>query len=328
MTTTVGDLKYQLDNINLTATILGLVDERNTEVIIPKEIKIITTTTTTTYRVTAIGEYAFNNDKPGAPIKFKKVTFETNSQLETIGDKAFAYTLINSVVIPKTVKTIGYKAFQYSKLKSLTFEDNSQLETIGDNAFQEISMDRIVIPKTVKIIGESAFKECHSLKRVIFEGDKPTIGRGAFADISHVIPALGIVDENTYPNWKGVDKIDILYINKKIYTDKIFFRILPLIPLLILLLLNGYYFIITHNLLTNMLLILPLTLLIIVLVPLGLILKNEYMYGMGGLIPTLILSVSFIIGTFIKSKWSLLYRLPMALLLLTSIITGWFGVVL
>ncbi len=66
--TTVGDLKYTL-NAN-TATVVSLVDKNKTEVIIPATI----TVTTTTYRVTAIGNNAFDNSNND--IELKKVTLK------------------------------------------------------------------------------------------------------------------------------------------------------------------------------------------------------------------------------------------------------------
>ncbi len=320
MTTTVGDLNYQLDNINFTAKVLGLVDVNKTEINIPATI----TVNPNTYTVKSIGNDAFYNN-----IKLKKVTFDVDSELETIGENAFNHISIESIVIPKTVNTIGSFAFvNCRKLKSVIFEVNSQLETIGEGAFNRILIVSIVIPNKVKTIGIDAFSNNFVLRSVKFEGDIPTIGSGAFTDISSFIPALGQVDEKTYPNWEGVNKIDNLYINKKEYTNKVLLRLLPLIALLILLLVNGYYFIISHSLLTNMLVIMPLTLLIIVLIPLGIILNRVPMYLVGGGCPTSILSLALIIGTLVKSKWSLLYRLPMSILLLASTIGGWFGLFL
>jgi hypothetical protein len=273
---TIGDLIYQLDNINSTATVLGLVDLNKTEVNIPATVQLIVTKP---YIVKSIGRNAFYNGKNN--IKLKTVTFDTTSQLETIGENAFYGTLINNIVLPKTVKTIGTSAFYESKLKNIKFE-----------------------------------------------GDKPNIGEDAFSNIGRFIPAFGDVYENTYDKWREVDMIDDLYINKNMYTNKILLRVLSLLPLLILLLINSYYFLISHSLLTNMLVILPLTLLIIVLIPLGMISKNEDMYVLGGGVSTSILSFSLIIGTLVKSNWSLLYRLPMSILLLASTVGGWVGLFL
>jgi hypothetical protein len=78
-----------------------------------------------------------------------------------------------------------------------------------------------------------------------------------------------------------------------------------------------------------MLVILPLTLLIIVLIPLCMILNGDSLsILLGGGIPTTILSLSLIIGTLVKSNWSLLYRLPMSILLLASTVGGWVGLFL
>ncbi len=278
MTTTVGDFRYQLDNINSIATILGLSDVNKIEVNIPATITV-QLTVPRLYTVKSIGKSAFYNENNS--IKLKKVTFDVSSQLEKVEENAFKSSLIESIVIPRTVTSIGIGAFNSSKLK-----------------------------------------------KIKFEGDIPTFGEDAFSNIGHIIPVIGYVYETTYPKWIEINMIDDLYINKKMYINKILLRIVPLIPLLILLVVNGYYFIISHSLLTNMLLILPLTLLIIVLIPLGLISKNDTIFFLGGGISTSILSLSLIIGTLVKSNWSLWGRLPMSILLLASIIGSWFGLLL
>lgn len=111
------------------------------------------------------------------------VTFESGSQLESIGDQAFAQcgklTSINleacthlesvglqsfaqtgllSVTIPASVKTIGNQAFaQNVSMSSVAFAEGSHLEKIGDQAFAQTALLSVTIPASVKVIGEQAF---------------------------------------------------------------------------------------------------------------------------------------------------------------------------
>ena len=55
------------------------------------------------------------------------VDFGENSQLQTIGDQAFAGTILSSIVIPKSVHTIGMGAFY--KLQNQEGEDTCLLYT-------------------------------------------------------------------------------------------------------------------------------------------------------------------------------------------------------
>jgi hypothetical protein len=113
--TTVGDLIYKLNGDN-TATVIGLSDKNKTDVIIPTKI----TVGSKEYTIKSIGNGAFYNNNNNN-IKLKSVKFEANSELETIGQDAFLRSLIETIEIPKSVKSIGYGAFSESKLKTITF---------------------------------------------------------------------------------------------------------------------------------------------------------------------------------------------------------------
>lgn len=77
-----------------------------------------------------------------------------------INETAFKGKYISGIVIPATVKEIGYKAFQYcANLKFVVFAPNSQLERIERATFENSGLTSITIPKSVKYIGEHAFHE-------------------------------------------------------------------------------------------------------------------------------------------------------------------------
>ena len=80
-----------------------------------------------------------------------EVRFEQNSQLETIGNKAFSKTSISTIAIPATVKEIGSSAFdQCKKLETVNFAlENCQLESIEKCAFTGTSISTIAIPAGV-----------------------------------------------------------------------------------------------------------------------------------------------------------------------------------
>ena len=116
--------------------------------------------------VTSIGSYAFYDCNA-----LETVTFAENSQLTTIGDRAFRNCRsLTRIAIPASVTTIGQEAFKRDEaLETVTFAENSQLTTIGYRAFAECySLTRIAIPASVTTIGQDAFSDCNALKTVTF----------------------------------------------------------------------------------------------------------------------------------------------------------------
>lgn len=118
--------------------------------------------------------------------KLKSVQFASNSQLEKIADAdqshgAFAYSGIEHITLPKSIKYIGTQAFEYcDSLISVDFEEESVLEDIADKAFWRSGLQEIILPETVKTIGEVAFSETQ-VKDLIFPDSIRTIGDQAFS---------------------------------------------------------------------------------------------------------------------------------------------------
>ncbi|MBR1987596.1 MAG: leucine-rich repeat protein [Clostridia bacterium] len=112
--------------------------------------------------------------------------YELKPGTTKIRDKAFmASSIIKSIVIPASVKSIGEKAFyQTTSLETVVFEEGSQLTEIGAYLFYECAnLKSITIPASVKTIEERAFYDCTNLKEVIFEQENSqltSIGATAF----------------------------------------------------------------------------------------------------------------------------------------------------
>ena len=111
-------------------------------------------------------------------------------QVTSIGAEAFYASAITSVIIPKTVSSIGDDAFYYTdNLTSLTF--NEGLVTIGANAFASATaITSIDIPITVTTIGQGAFDGCSQLASVTFHEGLTTISADAFSSCSSLLSAI------------------------------------------------------------------------------------------------------------------------------------------
>ena len=84
------------------------------------------------------------------------------------------------VVIPKTVRKIGYGAFRYhSMLKSVVIPNS--VISIGQDAFENCTgLTRVEIPNSVTSIGEGAFWACMKLTDITIPASVSEIGMNAF----------------------------------------------------------------------------------------------------------------------------------------------------
>ena len=100
-------------------------------------------------------------------------TVDFEEGLEIIGGGAFAYTKLETVILPKSVREVSIKAFfTCEKLESITLGD--ELTTVGYQALGGPSrLTEIAIPASVAEIDEMAFAGCDSLQAVRFEGNAP-----------------------------------------------------------------------------------------------------------------------------------------------------------
>ncbi len=103
-----------------------------------------------------------------------------HSENNVIPAYAFEGSKISSIVLPKTIEAINYKAFSdCHSLKSVTF--NNGLKTIGDEAFFQCrSLTEVSLPEGLESIGNSAFNNCYDLSSVSLPRTLTVIGHQAF----------------------------------------------------------------------------------------------------------------------------------------------------
>ena len=102
-----------------------------------------------------------NNAYEGNPSdqynSYNLITFEIPSHVNYIGNSAFQFNQLKTIIIPNSVKDIRDLAFANNQLTELTFEIPSSVNHIGNNAFFDNKLTNITIPNSVNYIGNRAF---------------------------------------------------------------------------------------------------------------------------------------------------------------------------
>lgn len=117
---------------------------------------------------------------------------------------------LTSVVIPKTVKTIGYRAFKgITGLKTIVFASDGALTTIEHEAFESSSISSLALPGSLTYIGEDAFKYCESLKSIRGGESLETLDKNAFQGCISLTeytcpPKLKTIGDNAFWNCKSL----------------------------------------------------------------------------------------------------------------------------
>ena len=183
---------------------MGLYSSNNKDayvgnIIIPES----TTYNGTTYSVTSIGKYAFQNCSG-----LTSVTIPNS--VTSIGEYAFYNCSgLTSVTIPNSVTSIGYNAFaDCSGLTSVTIPNS--VTSIGSSAFSSCSkLTSVTIPNSVTSIGRFTFERCSGLTSVTIPNSVTFIGKYAFEDCSGLTKLVSLaVEPPTCDNgtFKEVDK--------------------------------------------------------------------------------------------------------------------------
>ena len=185
----------------------------------------------TTYSVTSIGSYAFNDcirltniEIPNSVKSIGSSAFENCSGLTSvtignsvtsIGIRAFMRCSgLTSVTIPNSVTSIGnYIFYQCNGLKSVSI--GNYVTSIGDYAFYECSrLTSVNIPNSVTSIGSSAFYNCSGLTSVTIGNSVTSIGdktfRGCSGLKSVTIPnSVTSIGDDAFYNCSSLTSIEI-----------------------------------------------------------------------------------------------------------------------
>ncbi|MDA7826519.1 leucine-rich repeat domain-containing protein, partial [Porticoccaceae bacterium] len=120
--------------------------------------------------VETIGWLAFSNNNLQA--------VSLPSGIERLEDGVFYSNELTDILIPNNVTFIGVDAFRENDIRNITLSNDLML--ISSYAFSGNDIRNLTIPSTVVSIDERAFFQNH-LASVTFLGDRPAIGKEAFA---------------------------------------------------------------------------------------------------------------------------------------------------
>ncbi len=144
----------------------------------------------------------------------QSVTFEGESQLQSIGDDAFKdCSSLISIEIPNSVTSIGDGAF--SGCTNLTsIEIPNSVTSVGLLAFYNCSsITSIEIPNSVTSIGDYAFSDCESLTSIEIPNSVTSIGEYTFYDCTN-LTSIVIPNSVTSIEWyafSGCSRLQNVY---------------------------------------------------------------------------------------------------------------------
>lgn len=94
-----------------------------------------------------------------------------------IGANAFLSSGVVKIGATASVKEIGDRAFESSKIAQIDFDN---VETIGNSAFKNTSIKAAHLPSNLKNLGAEAFSQCRNLAKVTLPSGLQSIGKSTF----------------------------------------------------------------------------------------------------------------------------------------------------
>lgn len=107
---------------------------------------------------------------------------------------------LHKVVLPKTLKTIGYRSFRYSYVDDIDFTATA-LESIGNEAFCGARLTKAVLPETMKSIGTHAFSYCYDLTEAYLPNSVISMGTEVYNRCYHLKKATFPTSLTAIPDW-------------------------------------------------------------------------------------------------------------------------------
>lgn len=123
---------------------------------------------------------------------------------------------LNSIVLPKTLKSIGPWTFSgQSKLQKLSMSDG--LVSIGEYAFYECGLTSLELPSSLQTIQKNAFAYCYNISNITcYAIEPPAVIQGAFDGVAKdnftvEVPSQSVTRYKTESGWSDFRRIAAHY---------------------------------------------------------------------------------------------------------------------
>lgn len=203
------------------------------------------------FSITPNGSLQINGCADTCPSDLKIPAYIAGRKVVAIGNQAFKFKGLTSVLLPNSISFIGYQAFTDNQLTGISlpdsveeigsgaFADNqlhwahlgSGIVSIGHYAFMNNCLKSVVLPKSLSALGNGAFMS-NCLTSVDFLGNAPSYDGYAFTgntDLTEIgsAPFSGGWGQmvNGYSLFSGIPVRDHYVSNNKILAPKIFGRL-------------------------------------------------------------------------------------------------------
>ncbi len=205
--------------------ILGRVNHGIKHLIIPSSVVKITDATPETSVLLSIHVdeenlvYASKNDKyliEKTTDKLIKACADVDipEGISEIGPYAFYETMITSICIPATIKSMGEGAFGRSQLIDIKFEEGTTITSLPENAFYiSEHLTHIDIPESVTEIGSTAFSSCYTLDNVIIPNGVKRIENSTFSECvslsSIEMPSVTEIGNSAFEGCRSMKRLQL-----------------------------------------------------------------------------------------------------------------------
>ena len=151
----------------------------------------------------------------------KKVNFEPNAVLSSVGESAFSNcTSLESIDLPASVRSIGSYAFEGCRgLKSIILPDS--VKQFGKERMFKgcYLLQSVELPKGVTEIGRETFQDCWSLASASLPEGVETIKEDAFSKCGKLKTinspsTLSAIEERAFYQCASLDSINLSMVNK------------------------------------------------------------------------------------------------------------------
>lgn len=145
------------------------------------DVIIGTSTSMPWFKIDENGAIFFKEDKYKGVKELTVPDVFDNQLVMAVGDKAFFYADLESIILPPSVKRIEEQGFfACSSLKSIVLP--AEIEFIGEKAFEDCTaLESITLSAKLKEIGAASFRNCNELTELIFPEGFEKIGARAIA---------------------------------------------------------------------------------------------------------------------------------------------------